>query len=172
MTKKSGKRKSSKKLNTGTTLGVLALIISIVALGLGVYQFITPPASEGPTFYILEHDDIIYLDKYSSIDYVNELNITYNTEVGDTVVLEFSCRIFLDVVSTMTTLYVYFQNNGSTSSPSIVVRDVVDTMTTGYMRYTFEASTAGENYLVIYTYCSQEVDNNLRDSLLTVTVYG
>lgn len=170
---KKGKRKSSKGSNTGTTLGVLALIISIGALGLSVYQFITPPTSEGPTFYILEHDPIIWLDRYSSFDYLNELNITYNTKVGDTVVLEFSCRLFLDVEgSTTTTLEVRFENNET--FPSARIHESADSSTyaSGYMRYTFEASTAGENFLMIYTTCNEEVDNYLIDCLLTVTVYG
>jgi hypothetical protein len=41
---KSGKRKSGKKQGTGQTLGALALILSIAALGLGLYQFILPTA--------------------------------------------------------------------------------------------------------------------------------
>ena len=166
---KSRKKKTSKGISTGTTLGALALIISMGALGLGLYQFIAP--AQGPQIYILEHEDIIYLDRYSNLDYLNELNITYNTKVGDSVVLEFSCRIWVDAPST-TTLSVHFDNNGTFPSSSIYVTSDSNVLTTEYMRYTFEASTAGENYLLIYTYCTEEVDNNLRDCLLTVTVYG
>ncbi|MHA1402022.1 MAG: hypothetical protein ACTSQE_16865 [Candidatus Heimdallarchaeaceae archaeon] len=50
---KSRKRKSSKGLSTGTTLGALALIIAIGALGLGLYQFVLPP--EGPMIYSKSH---------------------------------------------------------------------------------------------------------------------
>jgi len=170
MAKKTSKRKSSKGLSTGTTLGALALIISIGALGLGVYQFIAPQTSS-PQFYILEHDDIIWLDRYSSLDYLYELNITYTTKVGDRVVLEFSCQVFVDAPST-TTLSVRFDNNGSIPTSRIYVSSDSDVLTSEYMRYTFEASTAGENHLLIYTYCLEEVDNFIRDCLLTVTVYG
>ncbi|MGY5880504.1 MAG: hypothetical protein RTV31_09640 [Candidatus Thorarchaeota archaeon] len=172
MSKKSGKKKSSKGLSTGTTLGALALIISIGALGLGVYQFITPPASENPQFYILERDDLIWLDRYSMFDYLYELNITYSTNVGDTVVLEFSCRLFLDPVST-TTLTVNFDINATILPLSnIYVSSDSDVTTSGYMKYTYEASTAGENRVLIYTTCDDETDNYIRDCLLTVTVYG
>jgi hypothetical protein len=148
----------------------LALIISIGALGLGVYQFISPPASEGPQIYILEHNSLIWLDRYSSIDYLYELNITYTTKVGDRVVLEFNCRLFVDAPST-TTLTVGFDNNGSIPTSRIYVSSDIDVLTSEYMRYTFEASTAGENHLVIYTTCFEEVDNYISHCLLTVTVY-
>ena len=164
------KENLAKDLSTGTTLGALALIISIGALGLGLYQFFVP--APGPQIYILEHEDIIWLERYTSIDYLNELNITYNTEVGDRVVLEFSCRLYLDPVGT-TTLTVNFDNNGTLyPSSNIYVRSDSVVMTSGYMSYTFEASTAGENYLVIWTSCDDETDNYIIDCILTVTVYG
>lgn len=168
---KSRKKKSGKQQISDQTLGALALIISIGALGLGVYQFIAPLTS-GPQFYILEHDDIIWLDRYSTIDYLNELNITYTTKVGDTVVLEFSCQLYLDPVGT-TTLTVHFDVNGTIFPPSsIYLSSDSVTLASDYMKYTYEASTAGENRVVIYTYCDDETDNYIRDCLLTVTVYG
>lgn len=172
MSKKSSKKKSSSGGNTGTQLGALALIISLVALGLSAYQFVTTPVSEGPEFYIVEHDDIIYLDKYSYSDYLNELSITYTTEIGDIVVLEFSCRLYMPA-STSTTFTINFDNNETLFPPSrIYVFEDSPTMTSGYMRYTFEATATGENDLVVYTTCSEEIDNWIDDCLLTVTVYG
>lgn len=170
MSKKSGKRKSNKGSSTGTSLGALALIISLGALGLGVYQFITPPASESPQFYILEHDDFIYLDKYSSVESVNELNITYSTEIGDTVVLEFSCQLSLQVTSS-TTLTLNFENNGTYVTTGIYASSDISAISSEYMKYTFEAETAGENNVMILASCAQEVNNWLRYCLLTVTVY-
>lgn len=135
-----------------------------------MYQFIAPQTS-GPKFYIIERDDLIWLDRYSSFDYLYELNITYSTNVGDTVVLEFSCRLFLDPVGT-TTLTVNFDINGTIfPSSNIYVRGDSDVMTSGYMKYTYEASTAGENRVLIYTTFDDETDNYIRDCLLTVTVY-
>jgi hypothetical protein len=168
---KSRKKKSGKQQVSGQTLGALALIISIGALGLGVYQLISPQAS-GPQFYILEYDDILFIDQYSAIDYHNELNITYNTKVGDSVVLELSCRLRLIPVGT-TTLAVYFDNNGTTPLSTIYLQSDVGIVTTGYMKYVFDATTAGENRLVIYTYIDDETTNSyITDCLLTVTVYG
>ena len=167
---KSKKKKTSKSTSTGTTLGALALIISIGALGLGLYQFIVPQDT-GPQFYILERDDIIWLDRYTMFDYLNELNITYRTNVGDTVVLEFSCRLFLDPVGT-TTLTVNFDINGTIfPSSEIYLQSDSPITTSGYMKYTYEATTAGENRVIIYTTCDDETDNLIRDCLLTVTVY-
>ncbi len=172
MSKKTSKRKSSTGGVTGTQLGALALIISLVALGLSAYQYITTPASEEPQFYILEYDEIIYLDKYASFDYLNELSITYSTDIGDIVVLEFSCRLYMPATTT-TTLTINFDNNGTLFPQSrIYVRESSSTMTAGYMRYTFEATTTGEHDLVIYTSCTEEIDNWIDDCLLTVTVYG
>ncbi|MHA2353476.1 MAG: hypothetical protein ACXABX_10190 [Candidatus Thorarchaeota archaeon] len=166
---KSRKKKSGKTQVSGQTLGALALVLSIVALGFSVYQFISTP--QEPQFYILERDDLIWLDRYSSYDYLNELNITYSTNVGDTVVLEFSCQLYLDPVGT-TTLTVNFDVNGTIfPSSSIYLSGDSVSLASDYMKYTYEASTAGENYLVIYTTCDDETDNYIRDCLLTVTVY-
>ena len=170
MSKKSSKRKSSKGGNTGIQLGALALIISLVALGLGAYQFITPQ-STGPQFYILEHDDPIYYDKYASFDYLYELNITYTTNIGDVVVLEFSCRLYMQA-TIGSTFEMRFDNNGTIPLARILVDADSYYQTSEYMKYTFEASTTGENDLVIYGSCSEEIDINIYDCLLTVTVYG
>ena len=134
-------------------------------------QFIAPQTS-GPQFYILEYDDILFIDQYSSIDYHNELNIIYNTKVGDSVVLEFSCRLRVNPVGT-TTLSVYFENNGTTALSSIYLQSDVSVVSSGYMKYMFDATTAGENRLVIYTYIDDETTNSwIGDCQLTVTVYG
>ena len=169
---KSRKKKSGRSTSTGTTLGALALVISIGALGLGVYQFIVPPAS-GPQIYINSYDDIIFLDGISPFEYHNQLNITYTTNVGDTVVLEFSCRLRIDPLGT-TTLSVHFDNNG-TLFPSSSIYEMADShlVTSGYMRHTYEATTAGENYLMIWTNIDDEGTNSyITDCLLTVTVFG
>ena len=168
---KSRKKKSGKQQFSGQTLGALALIISIVALGLGVVQFIAPLTS-GPQFYILEYDDILFIDQYSFVDYHNELNITYNTKVGDSVVLELSCRLRVNPVGT-TTLEVYFDNNGTIPLSSIYLQSDVSRVSSGYMKYMFDATTTGENHLRIWTYIDDETTNSwIGDCLLTVTVYG
>jgi len=171
MSKKSGKRKSGNEVSTGTTLGALALIISLGALGLGLYQFTLPSPVEGPTIYVTSYDDAVSFDGITQIKYVPQLNITYSTKVGDTVLLEFNCRIFLESLGG-TDLSVYFQDNGSAPTASIYLYSASDIYTTGYMRYLFEASTAGVNYLQIYMYIGDvDSDSFISHSVLTVTVY-
>lgn len=168
---KSRKKKSSKPMNTGTTLGALALIISIVAMGFSVYQFITP-ADSGPQVYILEYDDILWIDRYSAVDTLYELNLTYSAQAGDTVVLEFSCQVYVDADSSQTSLRFNFENNWTyIPSGSIYLSSSSDLTTSGYMTHTFEASTTGEYNVQIIATCFEEVDNYVRYCLLTVTVY-
>ena len=108
---------------------------------------------------------------YAAFDYLNELNITYTTNIGDKVVLEFSCRIYMQATME-STFQLRFDNNGTIPPSRILVNADSYFQTSEYMRYTFEASTAGENDLVIYATCSQEINNNIYDCLLIVTVYG
>lgn len=82
---KSRKKKSSKKQSTGKILGVLALIISLGALGLSLSQFFLP--SKGPTIYSLSYDEIIDLDGISMVGYLNELELTYSALAGDRVLI-------------------------------------------------------------------------------------
>ncbi|MHA2177534.1 MAG: hypothetical protein ACXAAK_04210 [Candidatus Thorarchaeota archaeon] len=159
---------SGKKQGTGQTLGALALILSIAALGLGLYQFILPTAV-GPQIYIVSNDDLLHIDGISSIEYLSPLNITYSTKVGDSVVLEFSCQIYL-YPATLTTITLYFYNNGTYPSSTILVTSDSYFETSAYMRHTFEATTAGENYLVIIATIDDETSTYIRNSLLTVTV--
>ena len=169
---KSRKKKSRKQGVSGQTLGALALIISMVALGFSVYQFIVPPDT-GPQIYIKSYDDIIWLDGISPYEYHGDvLNITYTTQVGDIVVLEFSCRLRIDPIST-TTLQVNFEDNGTIFPRSqIYEMSDINLVTTGYMTYTFEAPTAGERMVVIWTNIDDEGTNSyIIDCLLTVTVY-
>ena len=47
---------------SGKGLGIFALLIAIIALGLGVYQIILPSPSEGPKIYVASNDDTVFLD--------------------------------------------------------------------------------------------------------------
>ncbi len=80
---------------SGKGLGILALLIAIGALGLSAYQFILPSPSEGslsegPKIYYASNDDIVYLD-FGTIKYIPQLNVTYTTKAGDSVLIEFTC---------------------------------------------------------------------------------
>jgi len=168
---KSRKKKTEKTQVSGQTLGALALVLSIVALSISVYQLVVPPSSE-PQVYILEHNDIVWIDRYSAVDSLRELNITYSAQAGDTVILEFSCQMYVDTDGSQTSLRLNFENNGTyIPSGSISQSSSSDLITSGYMTHTFEASTTGEYNVYIIATCFEEVDNYVRYCLLTVTVY-
>ena len=172
MAKKSSKRKSGNGLSTGTTLGALALIISIGALGLGLYQFILPPASEKPQIYTISNDDIIFLNGIMFVEYLDPVSITYTAKVGDKVVLEFSCRIHINPLGT-TTIGVYFDNNGTVPSSNIYLTTDSYFTSSCYMKYIFNSTKAGEYHLEVYaTIDDQSTNSYIRNSILTVTVYG
>jgi len=172
MAKKSSKRKSGNGLSTGTTLGALALIISIGALGLGLYQFILPPASESPQIYSVSNDDIIFLDGIIYVEYLDPISITYTAKVGDKVVLEFGCRIHVDPSGT-TIIGVYFNNNGTFPSSNIYLSTDSYFTSSCYMKYIFNSTKTGEYTLEVYATIDDEGTNSyIRNSLLTVTVFG
>lgn len=166
---KSGKRKSGKKQGTGQTLGALALIIAIGALGLGLYQFILPAASEGPKIYVSENKDFVLLDSPSK--YIPQLNVTYNAKAGDSVLFEYSCQAYLEPTVGIS-LAVYFDINGTIPSPYLSLHAVSVVVTSGYMRYNIESSTAGEYQIRIFMTIDDATTNSyVRFNLLTVTVY-
>ena len=167
---KSRKKKSSKKQNPGKALGALALIISLGALGLGLTQFILPP--KGPTIYSLSYDDQIVIDTISIVDYLDELELTYSAKVGDTVLIEFSCEIYLNPDGT-TDLSLKFDINGSifpTSSIHVYSSDPI--FASGYMRHYINSSVAGDFDVNIYAYIDDEFAYSwIRYCLVTVTVF-
>jgi len=163
--------------NSGKGLGIVALILAIGALGLGAYQIILPSPSppEGPKIYVASNDNLVILD-FSTIQYIPQLNITYDTKVGDNVILEYSCQIKLDPSGT-TSISIYFNNNGSFPSSQIFLyadsaEDYQDIYSSGIMRYHFQSSTAGARTLRVSTWISEDYTNSyIRYSVLTVTVY-
>jgi len=164
---KSRKRKSSKGSSTGTTLGALALIISIGAMGLSLYQFILPT---GPTIYSVWNDDLVPLDGIGSIKYLPELDLTYSVKAGDSVLIEFSCIIYLDV-TTLIDLYINFDVNGTVPLTNIHVSSESNIFTNGYVRHYIESSTAGEFNVQPYAYITEDYTSSyVRYCLLTVTV--
>ncbi|MHA1138173.1 MAG: hypothetical protein ACTSSE_16970 [Candidatus Thorarchaeota archaeon] len=164
---KSKKRKSRKGFNTGTMLGALALIIAIGALGLSLYQFIPPT---GPTIYSASNNDLVPLDGISGVEYLPELNLTYSAKAGDSVLIEFSCIIYLDP-TTLIHLYVNFDINGTVPLSNIHVSSESAIFTNGYVRYYIESSQAGEFNVQPYAYITEDYTNSfVRYSLLTVTV--
>jgi len=160
---------------SGKGLGIFALLIAIIALGLGVYQIILPSPSEGPKIYVASNNDVIYLD-LSTVKYIPQLNITYNTKWGDSVLLEYSCQIKLDPIGG-TSIRIDFDIDGTTPSPHIYVYansagDPQDILCSGIMRYCYQPSTAGEHNVKIWTLISTDYTTSyVRFSVLTVTVF-
>ena len=165
---------------SGKGLGILALLIAIGALGLGVYQIILPspsegPPSEGPKIYYASNDDIVYLD-FGTIKYIPQLNVTYTTKAGDSVLIEYTCQIRLDP-SGGTELDIYFELDDGYPSQNIHLyadsaEDYQDVYSSGIMRHYIQNSTAGEHTVQIYTWIDEDYTNSwVRYSVLTVTVY-
>ncbi|MFW9767518.1 MAG: hypothetical protein ACFFEM_01755 [Candidatus Thorarchaeota archaeon] len=169
---KSRKKKSEKQQISGQTLGALALIISLGALGIGLYQLILAPSPEGPTIYVKQYDDIYFLDGISLVEYPPELSLTYSVQPGDRVLLEFNCEVYLDPVG-YTEIGILFDINNTVLPPTrIRVYDDHNIATNGYMRYSYESSTAGESTVAIWITIDDEgTTSHIRYSVLTVTVY-
>jgi hypothetical protein len=167
---KSRKKKSRKKQSTGKSLGVLALIISLGALGLSLAQFFLP--LNEPTIYSLSYDDQIVLDGISMVDYLSELELTYSAKTGDRVLIEFNCEIYVNPIST-TALTINFDISGSIF-PTSRIHAYTDSylFTTGYMRHYIESSEPGEFVVYIYASINDEYTGSyIKNCLVTATVY-
>ena len=70
-------------MSTGTTLGALALVIAIGALGLGVYQ-LTLSSNSGPTIYTSAYRQTVELPGVLFNQFIPQINVTYNANAGDT----------------------------------------------------------------------------------------
>ena len=82
----------------------------------------------------------------------------------------------LDVYGSSTTIWIYFDLNGTYPSPYIYLRGVAtdsqNIYSSGIMRYYIQSSTAGEYNVQIYTWIDDDYTNSyVRFSVLTVTVF-
>ena len=168
---KSRKKKSGKPKAPGQTLSALALIISIGALGLGLYQFFFSPSPEGPAIYVTQYDDIYYIDGISFVDYPPQLNVTYSVQPGDNVLLEYNCEIYLDPIGYTEIGILFDINNTIIPATRIRVWDDHNIATNGYMRYSYVSTTAGESNVKIWITIDDETNSYIRYSVLTATVY-
>jgi hypothetical protein len=169
---KSRKRKSSKSRNIGTTLGALALVIAIGALGLGVYQ-LTLSSNSGPTIYTSEYRQTVELQVGVFNVLIPQINVTYNANAGDRVLLEFSAQIYLDYEGSNVGLSVYFVIDSTYASTSSYMKTASeDLWSTCYMRHFIESSEAGMHSIQIDTVISESLtDSYIKNNVLTVTVY-
>ena len=168
--------------SSGKGLGTFALLLAIGALGLGVYQIIllapsSPEIPEVPKIYVAQCDYTVWLDE-NIIDYIPQLNITYNTKAEDSVLFEFSCQLVLDIVDTTTRIEIYFEIDGTpaTSSKIYKVGYFSDNLQPIYdsaiMRHHISNSTAGSHTVQVLTYIDDDGSASyVRYNVLTVTVY-
>ncbi|MCK4380797.1 MAG: hypothetical protein KAW51_06615 [Candidatus Lokiarchaeota archaeon] len=132
--------------------------------------------SEKPKIYVATYDDRVYLD-FDSFKLIPQLNVTYNTTAGDSVLIEYSCQIMLDPYSGTTTINIYFELDEGYASSYIDLRatdyeDYQNVYSSGIMRHNIQNSTAGEHMVQILTYIDEAYTNSwVRFSVLTVTVY-
>ena len=162
--------------NSGKGLGIFALLIAIGALGFGLYQFILPSPSEGPKIYSASKYNTTYLD-FNTFDIITSLNLTYNTKAGDSVLLEFSCQIYIDSSGGSNTIHISFLINGSAPSPykQISITGVFPStyyQGSGLMRYNIESSPAGTHFVGILASIDVESTGSyVKYCTLTATVY-
>ena len=162
--------------NSGKGLGIFALLIAIGALGFSVYQFILPSPSVGSKIYSASKYDTFSLG-FNTFDIIPELNVTYNTKAGDSVLLEFSCQIYIDSSGGSNTIHISFLIDGSAPSPYMQISITGVFPSTYYqsssiMRYSIESSPAGTHFVGILASIDVESTGSyVKYCILTVTVY-
>ena len=156
---------------SGRGLGILALIIAIGTLGFVMYQFFFPTPSNEPEIYVVTHENPVYLDS-SGVGEIPQLNITYNTNLGDKVLIEFSCQIVLAPIGPGTTIILSFDLDVGSASSEIMIWGDTPEYCSGIMRHFNQSTSPGEHYVGIQTYIDDDSTlSYVRYSILTVTVY-
>ena len=123
--------------------------------------------------YVTHYDEYIILDTESAVggDFWPQLNVTYTTQPGDSVLLEFSCQIYLDP-DVPIEIGVYFNINGTYPPTSIRLSADTYIFVPCYMRHYIESSEGGEYTVIIVTSIGAGgTSSNLRFCTLTATVY-
>ncbi len=126
--------------------------------------------SEKPKIYVATYYDTFDLD-FDTYRLIPQLNVTYNTTAGDSVLIEFSCHIRLDPIG-ISTILLYFELDEGYASSYIDLTADQDIKTTGIMKHYIQNSTAGEHMVQILTYIDEEYTYSyVRFCVLTVTVF-
>ena len=107
---------------SGTILGILALLIAIGALGVGIYQFVLPVGEI--TVKCATKEEKFYINSNSYVVLPN-LNITYSTEAGDSVLLEFSSQLGIELSGFSTTVSIKFEVDGLSPTPDTEIEATV-----------------------------------------------
>ncbi len=163
--------------NSGKILGLIALLIAIGALGLGVYQtFFTIP-DDGPEIFIVSNEEIINLDTGGWKD-IPKLNITYNTEVGDLVLFEYTCQYKLDIIGTTSLQICFFIDSVRINIEYYIyiigvnAEDSQDIYNSGIMKYYIQYSSTGAHTVGVTTWIDDSFTATyVTSSVLKVEIY-
>ena len=161
---------------TGKGLGIFALLLAIGALGLSLFQFIVPSPSEGSKIYSATNHTTFYLNSNTFVEIPN-LNLSYSSQAGDSVLLEFSCQISVELFGSSTQVDVKFEVDSLPPSPDTEVSVVVHTpepyLHSPFMiRHVIPSSSAGAHVVnVIVRIDDIATTSFVRYCVLTATVY-
>jgi hypothetical protein len=162
--------------NKGKVLGIIALLIAIGAMGFSVYQFILPSASAGTTVYATTNENTIYLDS-NTFESIPNLNITYNTKAGQSVLLEFSCQISIEIDGVSTEVDFKFEIDGLPPTPDTMVSvhglgPDIYLHTSFIMRHNIQSSAEGSHIVKTITKIDDTTTTTfVKYCVLTATVY-
>jgi hypothetical protein len=160
--------------NRGSGLAVFALIVALGAVGLSAYQgFIAAPRT-----LVSSNPIIISLNTAGWKD-IPDLNVTYNANPGDLVLIEFSCMCGLDIVPFVSQIGIYFVLDsvklltsnyiilyGDSSEDSQAILDAAS------MRYFIPNQTAGAHNVTVA--CNVEDGGSasyIQSCVLSVHIY-
>jgi len=159
---------------SGTVLGILTLLIAIGALGFGIYQFVLP--SDGTTIYCATKEEKFYINS-NTYEVLPNLNITYTTEAGDSVLLEFSSQLGIELYGTSTTVSIKFEIDGLPPTPDTEIEaTVMDPHIYAnvpfVMRHHVESSSEGSHIVKVLIKIDDTGTTSFVDfCVLTATVY-
>ena len=159
---------------SGTILGIFTLLIAIGALGVGIYQIVLPP--EGTTIYCTTREEKFYIIT-STYEVVPNLNITYTTKAGDSVLLEFSCQLSVELYGSSTKVSIKFEIDGMPPTPDTEIESIVMdphayTLASFVMRHHVESSSEGSHIVKVLTKIDDTGTTSFVDfCVLTATIY-
>ena len=164
--------------SSGKGLGIFALLLAIGALGLGIYQFIlsSPSITEGPKIYSATNENTIYLSS-NTFELIPDLNVTYTTKAGNSVLLELSCQISVEIISPSTRVDIKFEIDGLPPSPdteiSVIGLDPFPYLHIPFMmRYDIQSSSDGTHVVKVLIKIDDVITTSfVKYCVLTATVY-
>lgn len=164
--------------SSGKGLGIFALILAIGALGVGLYPIIfpTPSIIDGSKIYGATNENKVYLNS-NTYEIIPNLNLTYTAKAGNSVSLEFSCQLSVEIISPSTRVDFKFEIDGLPPSPDTEI-SVIALAPDVYwhipfmMRHYIESSSEGTHVVKVLT----KIDDIITTSyveycVLTATVY-